>query len=211
MLLGFKSRSRLYHLRSEGHLDGYLCGPSGRGQKLELTPPGLPSLRERVESLTRLQLTNVERKRPAPDPRWELAAADLSEALEAAVPGLATPAPDLTFWEEYGRVEPDAEPLPDCEFWQHVAQMTNGMVTIDGPLTGPMAQEVHRVLVAAVAEVEAGARWDQDRWDAASARTALPDARDGCELSRQELVDLLEGGRLPDELAAEVREVLAQS
>jgi hypothetical protein len=228
MLLGFKSRSRLYHLRSEGHLDGYLCGPSGRGQKLETVPDGLPSLRERVESLTRLQLTNVERKRPAPDPRWELAAADLSEALAAggcdlsltakeakvlaaAVPGLATPAPDLSFWAEYGRVEPAAEPLPDAEFWQHVAQMTNGMVTIDGPLTGPQAQEVHRVMVDAMAEVEHGARWDQHQWDAASARTALPDARDGCQLSRQELVDLLEGGRLPDELAAEVREVLAQS
>jgi hypothetical protein len=82
------------------------------------------------------------------------------------------------------------------------------MVAIDGPLSGPMAQEVHRVLLAAMAEVEHGARWDQDQWDEASARTALPDARDGCQLSRQELADLLEGGRLPDELAQECRAVL---
>ena len=85
--LGFKSRSTLYRLIGDGYLADYLRpdGPTGR-QSLELTPAGLPALRDRVAQLIRPQLTNGfgERQRaPRIDPRWEEVAGALTEALAA--------------------------------------------------------------------------------------------------------------------------------
>ena len=83
--LGFKSRSTLYRLRDDGHLADYLRpdGPTGR-QLLEMTPAGLPPLREHVGRFVRAQANNNfgERLRaPRIDPRWEEVAGTLTEAL----------------------------------------------------------------------------------------------------------------------------------
>jgi hypothetical protein len=54
--LGFKSRSTLYRLRDNGDLDAYLtpAEPTGR-RLLEMAPAGLPSLRDHIAQLVRLQ------------------------------------------------------------------------------------------------------------------------------------------------------------
>ena len=54
--LGFKSRSTLYRLRDSGDLDAYLtpAEPTGR-RLLDMTPAGLPPLRDHIAQLVRLQ------------------------------------------------------------------------------------------------------------------------------------------------------------
>ncbi len=83
--LGFRSRSTLYRLRDAGDLADYLRPPSSPGgaQLLELEPRGLPPLREAVARLIRPQITNATRRtrQPRTDPRWELLAQLLSDAL----------------------------------------------------------------------------------------------------------------------------------
>lgn len=83
--LGFRSRSTLYRLRDAGQLERYLRPPAGKGgaQRLELEPPGLPSLAVHVARCIRPQANNGERTRsPRPDRRWDAVAVALGEALE---------------------------------------------------------------------------------------------------------------------------------
>ncbi|WP_411868734.1 hypothetical protein [Vulcanococcus limneticus] len=91
VVVGHSSRSTLYRLRDEGRLADYLR-PGGRGgaQLLELTPPGLPTLRQHLERSLRPQISatgNRKGDRPSSarlDRRWGVVAGELSEALEAA-------------------------------------------------------------------------------------------------------------------------------
>jgi len=88
--LGFKSRSTLYRLRDDGSLDDYLRPPDspGQAQRLELTPPGLPSLAERVGRILRPQTDNAflrRSARPGLDRRWEQVAELLGEAVGSAI------------------------------------------------------------------------------------------------------------------------------
>lgn len=54
--LGFKSRSTLYRLRDNGDLDAYLTSAEPTGRRLlEMAPAGLPSLRDHIAQLVRLQ------------------------------------------------------------------------------------------------------------------------------------------------------------
>lgn len=82
--LGFKSRSALYRLRDDGLLADYLRPPASPGgaQLLELEPRGLPPLREHIARLIQPRITNAHRTtRPRLDPRWELVAESLTEAM----------------------------------------------------------------------------------------------------------------------------------
>lgn len=82
--LGFRSRSTLYRLRDAGQLERYLRPPAGKGgaQRLELEPPGLPSLAVHVGRLIAPRINTPQRTRsPRPDPRWDRVAAGLSLAL----------------------------------------------------------------------------------------------------------------------------------
>ena len=116
------------------------------------------------------------------------------------------PEGEADFWREYGRWEPQGEELADGDFWANVGPIAAGMM---GPpflgMTGPQARELHHQLQEAIESVEAGARWDPARWDAASARSLLdyPEVADGsCTASRPELERLAAGGLLPPDLQA---------
>jgi hypothetical protein len=113
----------------------------------------------------------------------------------------------LAFWSEWGRVAgADEPPLSDEEFWEQVATMLAALVP-SVTLTGDMAAEVNYQLGELVADVEAGARWDQARWDAADVRLLLADLP--CELAAAELRKLLEAGKVPADLLAEVEAALS--
>lgn len=82
--LGFKSRSTLYRLKDSGDLADYIRPTPSPGQagRLELTPRGLPPLKEHVARLIRLQINNEERaKRSRVDRRWVEVAELLNDAL----------------------------------------------------------------------------------------------------------------------------------
>lgn len=112
----------------------------------------------------------------------------------------------------WGRWEP-GEPLDDEAFWQHVGSIVAGMM--GGPflaLSGPQAAELYRQLQDAIGAVEAGARFDAERWAINSARSLLayPEVQDGtCPHSRGELQALAAGGRLPPDLQARAEAALA--
>ena len=127
------------------------------------------------------------------------------------------PAPDVAalaeWWgaDGWGRWEP-GEPLEDGPFWEHVGAIVGGM--LGGPfagLTGPNAHELRFQLEEAITAVEAGVRWDQARWDAATAGLLLADleADPEDEGPAAELALLVKAGRLPDDLAEQARDALA--
>lgn len=65
------SRAQLYRLLKDGLLKGYeRFTPAGR-RLLELSPPGLPSLSDRVTACTRLRINSKPKPKPAPDPDHE--------------------------------------------------------------------------------------------------------------------------------------------
>jgi hypothetical protein len=124
------------------------------------------------------------------------------------------PNADREWWGDdgWGRWEP-GEPLDDDAFWEHVGAIVAGMM--GGPfaaLSGRQAQELYSQLQDAIGSVEAGARFDPDRWAAASARSLLAydEVRDGsCPYSREDLQSLAAGGRLPPDLQAQAEAALA--
>ena len=111
------------------------------------------------------------------------------------------------FWSEYGRWEPGGEPLENGPFWEHVAAIVVGMMGA-GPfeqLNGIRADQLHQELQDGIAAVDAGARWDDRNWAAASARSLLEDdevTAGECSGSRPELEQLAAGGLLPPDLQA---------
>jgi hypothetical protein len=118
------------------------------------------------------------------------------------------PNADREWWGDdgWGRWEP-GEPLEDDVFWGHVGAIVAGMM--GGPfaqLSGPQAAELHHQLQEAIGSVEAGARFDADRWAAASARSLLEDPDPA---SAPELQALAAGGRLPPDLQAQAEAALA--
>jgi hypothetical protein len=66
--------------------------------------------------------------------------------------------------------------------------------------------EVEHQAAEARHDVEAGARFDQARWDAANARLLLDELP--CDLAAADLRGLLEAGRVPAELVEPVRAAL---
>jgi hypothetical protein len=112
--------------------------------------------------------------------------------------------PDAVFWSEFGRFEPGSPSLPDGEFWDTVAAIMAGMLGID-------RRDVAYQLSEAIAAVKAGARWDQARWDAATARGLLADLADdpGDAAILRAMGELLEAGTLPEAIAGTVRAAIA--
>jgi hypothetical protein len=111
------------------------------------------------------------------------------------------------FWSEYGRWEPGGEPLEDGPYWQNVAAIVVGMMGGDPfeQLGGIRASQLHLELQDGIAAVDAGARWDDRNWAAASARSLLeyPEVIAGeCPHSLPELQQLAAGGLLPPDLQA---------
>jgi hypothetical protein len=53
--LGYKSRTTLQRLLRDGLLEQYKAPRVGRELLLETNPPGLPSLRERIQALTQVR------------------------------------------------------------------------------------------------------------------------------------------------------------
>ena len=69
----------------------------------------------------------------------------------------------------------------------------------------------HGLVAQRFLSVRAGARWDQAKWDAATAMLDLDELGDDPPdpSTRDRLAALLEGGNLPLDLAEEVRQALA--
>ena len=111
------------------------------------------------------------------------------------------------FWSEYGRIASPSEPdLTDEEFWQHVAAIASGMT--GEPMTALEASNLRNFLNEAVRDVEAGVRWDSERWNRARVLTLLPELP-GCAAAAAELRRLLEDGQVEDALVPRVQEALA--
>lgn len=86
--LGHKSRSWLYRARDDGRLSGYLR-PGGKGgaQLLELEPEGLPTLREWVGAVLRVQVNSpAAAASPPPGPADPAAVAQGLAQLVAGLP-----------------------------------------------------------------------------------------------------------------------------
>lgn len=175
-----------------------------------------------------LQLTGTEAQAVAaalPDALAEAFGAEGLEQLRCAVAAAGCwragpPAPDVAalaeWWgaDGWGRWEPEAEPLEDGPFWEHVGAIVGGMMA--GPfagLTGPNASELFGQLGDAIGAVEAGVRWDQAQWDAATAGLLIADLEADAEDEgpAAELAQLLEADRLPPEVAEQARDALAIS
>lgn len=65
--IGHRSRSQLYRLIDAGSLRDYLRRSPDGGRLLELKPPGLPSLAERVAACTAERINSAPRPKPAPE------------------------------------------------------------------------------------------------------------------------------------------------
>ncbi len=122
--VGHSSRSTLYRLRDERRLDAYLR-PGGRGgaQLLELTPPGLPTLRQHLERILRPQISASKGRTGSAsssgrvDRRWGAVAGSVSDAL-AAVGGLS-----LTAEEAAAIAEALPAALCDAFGWAGAAKL----------------------------------------------------------------------------------------
>lgn len=87
--LGHKSRSWLYRARDDGRLSGYLR-PGGKGgaQLLELEPEGLPTLREWVAGVLRVQANSPAAAASPPPGPAAADPADVALGLAQLVAGL---------------------------------------------------------------------------------------------------------------------------
>ena len=198
--LGHKSRSTLYRLKRDGFLADYLR-PGGKGgaQLLELTPEGLPTLRDYCRGILLARIDS---------PLW----------LAEPEPEPPPPAPandPMAFWREWGRVASPADPpLSEDEAEEHAALIAWHLAA-DIPIPQRPAPdrfrfwmwEVEYQAAEARRDVEEGARFDQARWDAANVRSLLADLP--CELTAANLRGQLEAGRVPAELVEGVRDALA--
>lgn len=119
LALGYQptSRSTLQRLVKRGDLDAYRVVGRGRGREvlLETDPPGLPSLREAVQTLTQYRpdspLWQRQRQRQR-EPLAELSDAELGAYTDRVMAGLdAMPTPD---WEAIATV---ANGYLDCSAW----------------------------------------------------------------------------------------------
>ena len=199
-LLGLRSRSTIYRLKDDGHLEhaGYLRGREG-AWRIETHPTDHRPFVDWAAAVIGPQGPHRRSEQPPPDP-W----AHIPEALRS-VDG------SRPFWDEYGRLAgPDEPPLSDEAFWAEVAAMVSALMgtTYEPPELIELAWQLDDLREA----VAAGARWDADRWDEASARSLLedPDVMAGtCPHSRSELQALAAGGRLPPELQAQAAAALA--
>jgi len=66
--IGHRSRSQLYRLIEAGSLRDYLRRAPDGARRLELKPPGLPSLAERVAQCTAERINSAPRPKPTPSP-----------------------------------------------------------------------------------------------------------------------------------------------
>jgi hypothetical protein len=190
-VLGHRSRSSLYRLRKAGFLADYLReGGKGGAQLLELEPDGVLPLREYCRGILRARVDSpLWRPEPSPEPKPE-------------------PEPEAdSFWSKWGRCAgPDDPPLSDAEFWENVGLIVVGMTGQSFDLTPNEWGSLAMHLRDAQADVEAGARWDQARWDFANIELLLDDLP--CDSALATLRELLEAGKVPPELLEQVREVL---
>jgi hypothetical protein len=135
----------------------------------------------------------------------------LAEAVAAEVEVLTPPEPEPepadhgAFWSEFGRWAPD-EPLEEQPFWEHAAAIAGGMMG-DPPLSWTEARNLHGSLSDAIDSLNHGARWDQARWDVASARLYIEDWA-GSPSEDAELRQLTDRGNLPPDLLAAALELL---
>lgn len=114
-------------------------------------------------------------------------------------------------WREVGRWEPSAEPPDSDELWQHVAPILGAnLLGLEG-CSPVQAVSVWSIATEAVCDVLAGARWDQQRWDAAEVALHLEDleSNPAAADSLAWLADRLTAGRVPPDLTEAVREALA--
>jgi len=126
--------------------------------------------------------------------------------LDALTPAEPEPEPD-SFWSEFGRWVPE-ETLAEQPFWEHAAAIAAGMMG-GPPLPWIEARNLHGGLSDAIEDLYRGARWDQARWDVATARLHVDDwARSPSEFA--ELQGLADRGNLPPDLQAQALELLAQ-
>ena len=90
--LGFRSRTTLQRLVAKGHLAAYLRPSDGREVLLETAPPGLPSLRETVQTATQYRpgspLWRQERHRPAAAQLAGLSEEELGARCDEVMAGL---------------------------------------------------------------------------------------------------------------------------
>jgi len=110
-------------------------------------------------------------------------------------------------WRENGRWEPTAEPPEGDDLWRDVASIMGAqLIGLEG-CTARQAISVWMITTEAVRDVRAGARWDQERWDRSEFEMYL-EAEPGPDTAAW-LLERLEAGRLPPDLAERARAWLA--
>jgi hypothetical protein len=109
--LGFRSRTTLQRLVAKGHLAAYLRPSDGREVLLETAPPGLPSLRETVQTATQYRpgspLWRQERRRTVA----ELSDEELGARCDEVMAGLDAATTDWIAISE------TANWMLDCSAW----------------------------------------------------------------------------------------------
>jgi len=86
--LGYSTRTTLQRLLAAGLLDAYRVPGVGRAVLLETNPPGLPSLRERVQALVQVRYSSPLWRRSSAEetPAWDAVADRLNDFLGPSWP-----------------------------------------------------------------------------------------------------------------------------
>ena len=191
-LIGLRSRSTLYRWLSDGLLahGGYLRGHEG-AWRIETHPPERMPFVRWAEAVIGAQGPRRQSERqPGP---WDHIPEQL-RAVDGSEP----------FWCRFGRIAPD-EPLSDDQYWETVARVVEGMRP-GYKFTGDELADFAYWLDDARADVAAGVRWDQAKWDRATAEMTLADMP--CRLCAADLREMLAAGRVPADLVPEVEAAL---
>jgi hypothetical protein len=197
MLSGRRSPSSIYRLLNDGFLnrDNYLRGGPG-AWRVELHPEGQRPFVEWVNVILGPQGPHRKAPQPPPEP-W----AHIPEPLRAADGS-------EPFWSRYGRVaDPSDPPLSDPERWHHVYKIVAGMMGCTVCTSPEQMRDLHWHIEDALDDVEAGARWDEERWNRNSVEDALIDMP--CPATGRFLREMLDAGTVPADLVETVEVALA--
>jgi hypothetical protein len=195
-MIGHKSRSTLYRWLTDGLLAhaGYLRGREG-AWRIETHPEDLRPFKEWAAAICGPQ--GPRRQSDMETSPWDHIPEPL-RAVDGSEP----------FWCRYGQVAgPDDPPLTEPERWEQVWRIVGGMMGCDVVDSPDALRELHRQIEEALDDVEAGARWDEARWNRANVEEALPDMP--CPATGRFLRELLEAGKVPVDLVPTVEAVLA--
>lgn len=193
-LTGF-ARQTIYRAVRDGRLNRWLIRDD-KGQA-RLSPDGVTAIRCGV---IRSRVDSKPRPEPAPAPT------------PAPEPEPPADEPDPAFWSEWGRIAEPDELINFDQEEEHVAQMVWHLCEpLEFKAPDPdrfryWLWHLENTAAECRADVAAGARFDQAKWDKANAEGLLEDM--DCDAAGEMLRSLREAGRIPAELLTAVSEAL---